>query len=89
MQNGHKRKAIITRSMITNSLAIMSIVLGAILLVPPICRKIHVPSIVGFILTGIALGPYGLNIFAESETIRVLGKMGMLYIMLQAGIEMI
>lgn len=73
--------------MITNSLAIMSIVLGAILLAPPICRKIHVPSIVGFILTGIALGPYGLNIFAESETIRVLGKMGMLYIMLQAGIE--
>ncbi len=65
----------------------MSIVLGVILLVPPVCRKIHVPSIVGFILAGIALGPYGLNIFAESETIRVLGKMGMLYIMLQAGVE--
>ncbi len=73
--------------MISNSLAIMSIVLGVILLVPPVCRKIHVPSIVGFILAGIALGPYGLNIFAESETIRVLGKMGMLYIMLQAGVE--
>ncbi len=65
----------------------MSIVLGVILLVPLVCRKIHVPSIVGFILVGIVIGPYGLNIFAESETIRVLGKMGMLYIMLQAGIE--
>lgn len=73
--------------MITNSLAIMSIVLGVILVVPPLCRKIHIPSIVGFILVGIAIGPYGLSIFAESETIRVLGKMGMLYIMLQAGIE--
>lgn len=73
--------------MITNSLVIISIVLAVVLLVPILCRRIHLPSIVGFILVGIALGPYGFHIFAESETIGVLGKMGMLYIMLQAGIE--
>ena len=73
--------------MITNTLAIISLVLAIILLVPMVCRKLHIPSIVGFILTGIILSPYSLNILAPSITIATLGKMGMLYIMLQAGIE--
>lgn len=73
--------------MITNPLAIISIVLATILLVPMICRKIRIPSIVGFILVGILVGPFGFNLLASSTSIQVLGKIGMLYIMLQAGIE--
>ena len=44
--------------MITNSLAITSLILIAILLIPMICKRLHMPSIVGFILVGIAIGPY-------------------------------
>ncbi|MBQ3717026.1 MAG: cation:proton antiporter [Paludibacteraceae bacterium] len=73
--------------MITNPLAIISIVLATILLVPMICRKIRIPSIVGFILVGILVGPFGFNLLASSTSIQALGKIGMLYIMLQAGIE--
>ena len=73
--------------MITNPLAIIAIVLAVILLVPMICRKIRIPSIVGFIIVGIIIGPYGFNVLAGSGTIQTLGKIGMLYIMLQAGIE--
>ena len=73
--------------MITNPLAIISIVLATILLVPMICRKIRIPSIVGFILVGIMVGPFGFNLLASSTSIQALGKIGMLYIMLQAGIE--
>lgn len=73
--------------MITNSLAILSLVLAIIWLVPMICRKIHVPAIVGFILVGIVIGEHGLGLIGQNRTIDVMGKMGMLYIMLQAGIE--
>ncbi|MBO5619956.1 MAG: cation:proton antiporter [Paludibacteraceae bacterium] len=73
--------------MVTDSLAIISIVLATILLVPMLCRKIHIPSIVGFILVGIAIGPYGFEVISGGATIQMLGKIGMLYIMLQAGIE--
>lgn len=52
-----------------------------------VCRKIHVPAIVGFILVGIAIGEHGFGLLAPNHTIDVIGKMGMLYIMLQAGIE--
>lgn len=74
--------------MIKSSLAIICIVLSIILLLPMLCRKLHIPAIVGFILVGMGIGPLGFNLIAESETIRVLGQMGMLYIMFQSGSEM-
>lgn len=73
--------------MITEPLAIISLILAAILLVPMICRKIRIPSIVGFIVAGILSGPFGFDLLGDVETIQTLGKIGMLYIMLQAGIE--
>lgn len=63
------------------------IVIGIMLLVPQVCRKIHLPAIVGFILAGMAIGPYGIDLLGETPTIDTLGQMGMLYIMLQSGIE--
>ena len=73
--------------MITNPLAIIALLLAIILLVPMVCRKIRIPSIVGFIIVGTLLGPYGFNILSGGDAIQTLGKIGMLYIMLQAGIE--
>ena len=70
-----------------NQLSVLALMIGIILIVPPVCRKIHVPSIVGFILAGIAIGPFGFGWFSGTQTIQTLGKLGMLYIMLQAGIE--
>ena len=73
--------------MITNPLAIIAFLLGTIFLVPMVCHKIRIPSIVGFILVGIIAGPNGLHLILGSDIIQTLGKIGMLYIMLQAGIE--
>lgn len=73
--------------MLTNSLAILTLVLAVIWLVPVVCRKIHLPALVGFILVGIVVGEHGLGLIGHNATIDVLGKLGMLYIMLQAGIE--
>lgn len=73
--------------MITNALAIIAIILATILCVPMVCRKMRIPSIVGFILVGIVVGPFGFNLISGGNAIQTLGKIGMLYIMLQAGIE--
>ena len=69
-------------------LLILTLVIGIIWFVPIVCRKIHVPSIVGFILAGIAIGPSALNLISDSPTIKILGSLGMLYIMFQSGSEM-
>ena len=73
--------------MIDNPLAIISLVLAVILIVPMICHKTRIPSIVGFILVGIALGEHGFGVLQSGTSIQTLGMIGMLYIMLQAGIE--
>lgn len=68
-------------------LSILALIIGVIWIVPPVCRKLHVPSIVGFILAGVAIGEFGFGMLAGTQTMQTLGKLGMLYIMLQAGIE--
>ena len=74
--------------MITLSpLLLLTLVIGIIWFVPIVCRKIHVPSIVGFILAGIVIGPSVLNLVGESPTIKILGSLGMLCIMFQSGSE--
>lgn len=70
-----------------DALLILTIVIGIIWFVPIVCRKIHVPSIVGFILAGIVIGPSVLNLVGESPSIKILGSLGMLYIMFQSGSE--
>ena len=74
--------------MITTTLGMMSLVFGIILVIPILCRRIHVPSIVGFILAGVVIGPSVLNVVGETPTINILGSLGMLYIMFQSGSEM-
>ena len=70
-----------------NALLTLTLVIGIIWFVPLLCRKIHMPSIVGFILAGIVIGPSVLNIVGESPTIKILGSLGMLFIMFQSGSE--
>ena len=38
-----------------------AIILAIFLLIPPICRRIHIPPGVGLLLAGVALGPSGLG----------------------------
>lgn len=68
-------------------LLILTLVIGIIWFVPIVCRKIHVPSIVGFILAGIVIGPSVLGIAGQTSIFQILGSLGMLYIMFQSGSE--
>ena len=70
-----------------SSLLTIVLIIGIILFIPLLCRTIHVPSIVGFILAGMVIGPSVLGWVGNSYTISMLGKIGMLYIMFQSGSE--
>lgn len=63
------------------------VILLVILLTPMVCRKVHIPSIVGFIVLGMVLGPLGCGVIASTQSISVLGQLGMLYILFQSGSE--
>lgn len=66
----------------------LALVLGAILVVPLVCERIRIPSIIGFILAGMVLGPNMLGWLQETKTVHILGYLGMLYILFQSGVEL-
>ena len=66
---------------------IFSLVLFIILLAPIILRKFRIPSIIGLIIAGMAIGDHGFKII-EKGSIDLFGKAGLLYIMFLAGLEL-
>lgn len=66
---------------------IFVIVLFIILLAPILLRKLRIPSIIGLILAGMAIGDHGFNLIAKGS-IDLFGKAGLLYIMFLAGLEL-
>src|SRR5687768_17331065 len=71
----------------TNPVIIFSLVLFIILFAPILFNKIKVPPIIGLILAGIIVGPYGLNLLLRDSSIVLFGTVGLLYIMFTAGLE--
>lgn len=73
---------------LTNSVLIFAIILFIILLAPILLRKIRIPGIIGLILSGVVIGPHGLNILAQSSAVDLFSTIGLLYIMFIAGLEL-
>lgn len=59
----------------------------AVILMAPLCQKIRMPYIIGLVIAGIVLGPHGFNILPYDTSFRFLGRIGILYIMFLAGLE--
>ncbi|MCO5240007.1 MAG: cation:proton antiporter [Chitinophagaceae bacterium] len=72
---------------LNDPIPIFVIVLFIILLAPILLRKLRIPSIIGLILAGMAIGDHGFNIIAKGS-IDLFGKAGLLYIMFLAGLEL-
>ena len=66
---------------------IFSIVLISVLAAPILAEKIKLPGIIGLIISGIIFGPHLFGILERDRTIELLGTIGLLYIMFQAGLE--
>jgi Kef-type K+ transport system membrane component KefB/nucleotide-binding universal stress UspA family protein len=71
-----------------NPVLIFSLILFIILLSPILLRKLNIPGIIGLIIAGVVIGPYGLNILEKSSAIDLFSTIGLLYIMFIAGLEL-
>ena len=73
---------------ITSPTLIFCVVLLIILFAPIIMGKLRIPHIIGMVLAGMLVGKYGLNILVRDSSFELFGKVGLLYIMFLAGLEM-
>ena len=68
-------------------LLIFSVLLMIILLTPIILNKLKIPQIIGLIIAGAIIGENGLDLIMREGSIELFGKVGILYIMFLAGLE--
>lgn len=71
-----------------NPVLIFSLVLLIILLSPLLLKRINIPGIIGLILSGVIIGPFGLNILEKNSAVELFSTIGLLYIMFIAGLEL-
>ena len=63
------------------------IILVIIIAAPLLLNKLKIPHLLGLIIAGAIIGPYGLNLILRDSSIILSGTAGLLYIMFLAGLE--
>lgn len=69
---------------------LLKFVIGLIVIlgVPPICRRIRLPPVVGLLAFGVAFGPHGLQVVGEHRPVAdFFAELGKLFLMFFAGLE--
>lgn len=72
----------------SNPVLVFSLILFIILLSPILLRRIKIPGIIGLILSGVLIGPYGLGLLERDSAVSLFSTIGLLYIMFIAGLEL-
>jgi Kef-type K+ transport system membrane component KefB len=77
-----------THALALSLLAKFAVALALIVSVPQLCRRLRVPPVVGLLLSGVLVGPYGLEIIGTNRPIAdFLGEIGKILLMFMAGLE--
>ncbi len=63
------------------------IIILASLPVAYLCLRLKLPLLVGLMLTGIAIGPYGFGLIKEIEGIEILAEIGVMLLLFTIGLE--
>lgn len=63
------------------------IIFGASAVVVYLLNRLKIPSLVGFLLAGVIIGPYGIGIVKDTHSIEMLAEIGVILLLFTIGIE--
>ncbi|MEJ2055429.1 MAG: cation:proton antiporter, partial [Calditrichaceae bacterium] len=63
------------------------IIFGLAIVILFICHKLNIPVILGFLITGILVGPYGLKLVKDIHEVEILAEIGIVLLLFTIGIE--
>jgi CPA2 family monovalent cation:H+ antiporter-2 len=70
-----------------NSLQSVLLLLASSVLAVALCRSLNLPAMIGYVVTGIALGPHALGMVSDRDEIRHLAEFGVVFLMFSIGLE--
>lgn len=66
----------------------MLVLLGFSVVIVFVLQRLKLPSIIGFLLTGVIIGPYGLSLINAVEEVEVLSEIGVILLLFVIGMEL-
>ena len=69
------------------SLKAVLVLLASSVLAVAICRRLRLPAMVGYLATGLALGPHALGLAANRQETQQLAEFGVVFLMFSVGLE--
>ncbi|MGS2762532.1 cation:proton antiporter [Sinomicrobium sp. M5D2P9] len=73
---------------LANPVLAFTLILLIILISPILLKRLNIPGIIVLILSGVLIGPHGLNLLAKNSAVDLFSTIGLLYIMFIAGLEL-
>ncbi|CUQ66621.1 cation:proton antiporter domain-containing protein [Candidatus Nitrospira inopinata] len=70
-------------SVLDNLLIIFTVSIAVVFLF----HQFRLPSIAGFLVAGVVIGPHGLNLISDIETVQILAEIGIVLLLFTIGIE--
>ncbi|GGW73098.1 Kef-type potassium/proton antiporter (CPA2 family) [Winogradskyella epiphytica] len=64
------------------------ILLGFSVVIVFVLQRLKLPSIIGFLLTGVIIGPYGLSLIKAVEQVEILSEVGVILLLFVIGMEL-
>jgi Kef-type K+ transport system membrane component KefB len=78
----------VTQPPLLPPLARFAIAMLILFAIPPLCRRLRLPAVVGLMAAGVLVGPYGLELAPRhSEVAHFFAELGKLLLMFFAGME--
>jgi monovalent cation:H+ antiporter-2, CPA2 family len=73
--------------MFDSPLAFIIVLLAVSVFVVTLARRLGLPTILGYVAVGLALGPHALGAFPESDTTHLLAELGVVFLLFTLGLE--
>lgn len=72
--------------MLHHLIVLVTAIFGSAIIVIAICKRLGIPPVIGFIVTGLAIGPYMSGLSAREE-LNAIGQMGVVFLLFVVGLD--
>lgn len=71
-----------------SSFKLLLIILGLAVVIVSILRRMQLPPLLGYLIAGACVGPYGLGLLESKEEIRHIAEFGVVFLLFSIGLEL-
>lgn len=82
------QNSVLTRCMHFPLLQDIVILMGFSVVVVFLLQRLRLPSILGFLITGVIIGPYGLSLIEAVEQVEIISEIGVILLLFVIGMEL-